>query len=159
MAMEEFDLDQLMGQVVKLFQPRLKAEEIRLQLNIDAIGTPIIADRRKLIQVLTNLLDNACRYTPQGGIISVRGDREDGHVKLVFSNPCEPIPEQERELLFERFYRREKSRSRELGGAGIGLAIVKQLVEAHGGRVGVDSLDSKINVWFTLPCHANGRPQ
>ena len=153
MTVEEIDLDQLLKQVIQLFELRIDSKNIDVQVHTEALRVPITADRLKLTQVLTNLLDNACRYTPAGRQLGLIGERKDGQVKLVCSNPCSPITEEERELLFERFYRREKSRSRELGGAGIGLAIVKELVEAHGGSVGVDSQDSTISVWFSIPCH------
>jgi signal transduction histidine kinase len=151
MAVEEVDVDQLLQQVVKLFELQLNSKDLRVQVSTEEIRVPVIADRRKLTQVLTNLLENACRFTPDGEQISVCGERNHEHVKLTFSNPCAPIEDEERELLFERFYRREKSRSREWGGAGIGLAIVKELVEAHGGSVGLDTCGSEIDVWFSIP--------
>lgn len=153
MAAEEVDLDQLLQQVMKLFELRLNSKNVRVQVRTAGLQAPITADRRKLAQVLTNLLDNACRYTPEGGQLDVHAERNDAYVKLTFSNPCAPISTEERELLFERFYRREKSRSRQSGGAGIGLAIVKELIETHGGSVGVDSHDGTIRVWFAIPCH------
>jgi two-component system, OmpR family, sensor histidine kinase BaeS len=72
-------------------------------------------------------------------------------IKLVFANSGEGIAEEDLPFIFERFYRGEKSRSRELGGAGLGLTIVKELVEAHGGQVGAESTPSETKIWFTLP--------
>jgi len=151
MVVEEVELNQLLHQVMKLFELRLNSKNIQVRVSTDTFQVPVTADRRKLTQVLTNLLDNACRYTPAGGQVHVFGERSHAHLKVVFSNTCVPIEEEERKLLFERFYRREKSRSRQWGGAGIGLAIVKELVEAHGGSVGVDGDESTIRIWFTIP--------
>ena len=77
--------------------------------------------------------------------------RAPGEAKFVFANPGGDLSPEDLPLLFERFYRGEKSRSRDHGGAGIGLAIVKELIEAHGGRVGAESDENGTRVWFTLP--------
>ena len=78
-------------------------------------------------------------------------ERLSDRIKMVFANTGEGIAEEDLPFIFERFYRGEKSRSREHGGAGIGLAIVKELIEAHGGGVGAESSSSESRVWFTLP--------
>jgi signal transduction histidine kinase len=74
-----------------------------------------------------------------------------GELKVVFANTGGELAEKDIPFIFERFYRGEKSRSREHGGAGIGLAIVKELIEAHNGRVGAGIFDDEIRIWFTLP--------
>jgi signal transduction histidine kinase len=74
-----------------------------------------------------------------------------GELKVLFSNTSGELSEKDLPFIFERFYRGEKSRSREHGGAGIGLAIVKELVEAHNGRVGAEMSNDEIRIWFTLP--------
>jgi len=83
--------------------------------------------------VLSNLLENAWQYTPYGGKFMITTERLPDRIKMVFANTGEGIAEEDVPFIFERFYRGEKSRSREHGGAGIGLAIVKELIEAHGG--------------------------
>jgi two-component system phosphate regulon sensor histidine kinase PhoR len=102
----------------------------------------VIGDEERLVQVLTNLLDNAVKYTPPKGLIRIGGHRvtEDGHLagELTVADTGIGIPEADRPRVFERFYRVDKARSRELGGTGLGLAIVKHLVEGHGGRVWVE---------------------
>ena len=104
-----------------------------------------------LAQVLANLLSNAVRYTPTGGSIAVRAERRPADLLVSVTNTGEGIPPTDLGRVFERFYRVEKSRDRAQGGAGIGLAIVKQLVEAAGGRVGAESSDGKTRFWFSLP--------
>jgi signal transduction histidine kinase len=96
-------------------------------------------------------LSNAVRYTPAGGEVIVRAERRPGDLLISVANSGEPIPADDLDRVFERFYRVEKSRDRARGGAGIGLAIVKQLVEAGGGRVGAESAEGKTRFWFSLP--------
>jgi two-component system, OmpR family, sensor histidine kinase BaeS len=109
------------------------------------------ADPDHLAQVLANLLQNAVRYTPRGGRITVRAERRPGDLLVAISNSGDGIPADDLPHVFERFYRVEKSRDRALGGAGIGLAIVRQLVEASGGRVGAESTNGATTFWFSLP--------
>jgi signal transduction histidine kinase len=100
-------------------------------------GTPLIieADKDRIAQVVTNLLSNAIKYTPENGSIRISvSDAEKNGVITVVDDGI-GIPEPELSLIFERFYRTDQSRSRKSGGAGIGLAIVKSIVSAHGGTV------------------------
>ena len=109
------------------------------------------ADPDRLAQVLANLFSNAIRYTPAGGTITVRAERRPGDLLVSIANTGDGIPPEDLDRVFERFYRVEKSRDRARGGAGIGLAIVKQLVESSGGRVGAESRDGLTRFWFSLP--------
>jgi signal transduction histidine kinase len=97
------------------------------------------ADRVRLEQVVLNLMQNALRYTLPGGIIAVEGRADDGVVTLSVDDTGVGIPPEELEMVFERFYRSDQSRARESGGAGIGLALVKELVGAMDGKVWVQS--------------------
>jgi len=112
---------------------------------------PAVADPDQLAQVLANLLSNAARYSRAGGTVTVRGERRPDSLLVSVVNPSDPIPPDDLERVFERFYRVEKSRDRARGGAGIGLAIVKQLVESAGGHVGAESRDGQTRIWFSLP--------
>ena len=107
-------------------------------------------------QVVTNLVQNAARYTNDGGEITVRLAAEDGWVRCAIENTGAEIPAQELPYIWERLYRVDPSRARESGGAGIGLAIVRQIVEAHGGQVGARSGDGRTEIWFRLPIAAAG---
>jgi two-component system, OmpR family, sensor histidine kinase BaeS len=109
------------------------------------------ANPDQVAQVLANLLSNAARYTPTGGSVTVRAERRPADLLVSVVNTGEGIPPEDIDRVFERFYRVEKSRDREHGGAGIGLAVVKQLVEAAGGRVGAESGDGRTRFWFSLP--------
>jgi two-component system phosphate regulon sensor histidine kinase PhoR len=110
------------------------------------------ADPQALRQVLGNILDNAARYTPARGAVTVRARRSDRSVVIEVSDTGPGIPSEHLPRVFERFYRVDSARSRELGGTGLGLAIVKHLVEAHGGRVEAESrLGVGTIVRVTLP--------
>jgi signal transduction histidine kinase len=111
----------------------------------------VLAEADGLAQVLANLLQNASRYTPPGGRCAIHAAASRTHVVVSVTNTGDGIPAGDLAHVFERFYRVEKSRDSARGGAGIGLAIVKQLVEAAGGRVGVDSNAHTTRFWFSLP--------
>jgi signal transduction histidine kinase len=110
-----------------------------------------MADRDKLLQAIRNLADNAWKYTPRRGTVTVSTARTAEGIKTVFANSGAVIAANDIPYLFERFFRADRSRSRDAGGAGIGLAIVKELIEAHGGTVGAESDENGTRVWFYLP--------
>ena len=115
------------------------------QKNIDLSMVPsdqsvwVEVDEDGLRQILINLIDNAIKYTPEGGVVTVSWTQEDSEIALVIEDNGIGIPDDMRERVFERFFRVDKARSRELGGTGLGLAIVKHLTQSFGGSVGVES--------------------
>ena len=111
----------------------------------------MIARADDVAQVVANLLQNAARYTPPGGTVTVEARRDGAEGVVRISNSGTPIPADELPRVWERFYRVEKSRDRSTGGAGIGLAIVRRLVEDAGGRVGAASDAARTTFWFSLP--------
>jgi signal transduction histidine kinase len=96
-------------------------------------------DRALLRRLLANLIENAVRYTPKGGEIHVRAARRDDTVRLAVCDTGVGIDQAEQDRVFDRFYRAEQSRSRETGGAGLGLSICRRIVELHGGTIRIDS--------------------
>ncbi|AEB10781.1 sensor histidine kinase [Marinithermus hydrothermalis] len=132
LAREDVPLRDLVRRVAEGFAPRAAAKGVRLV--VTAAPVTVHADPGRLRQVLLNLLDNALRHTPAGGCIAV-GVHAEGAAVLEVADTGPGIPEAHRPHVFERFYRPDPARSRAFGGSGIGLAIVKALVEAHGGRV------------------------
>jgi two-component system sensor histidine kinase BaeS len=149
-VLRELDLAAAVRSAADLAQPAI--ERAGLSIAVEAPETvPARADPDQLAQVLNNLLSNAIRYTPPGGVVTVRVERRPSDILVSISNTGDPIPADDLARVFERFYRVEKSRDRARGGAGIGLAIVKQLVESAGGRVGADSRDGVNRFWFSLP--------
>jgi two-component system phosphate regulon sensor histidine kinase PhoR len=120
---------------------RIKAEQKRLILEVeysDNLPT-LFGDARSFQEILQNLLDNAIRYTPAGGHIRVKAAVEGSDIVISVADTGIGIPKADQDRIFERFYRADAARSRESGGTGLGLSIVKHLVEAHGGRIRVES--------------------
>lgn len=115
------------------------ADKKNLSMSLGGSSSFVYADKARMLQVFTNLLSNAIKYTPEGGSVNVEvsDTQESGVVKV--SDTGIGIPEEELSLIFERFYRTDKSRNRKLGGAGIGLTIVKSIVLAHEGTVSAQS--------------------
>ncbi len=149
-ALETIDLVPAIRAAVGLARPTFDAKAIRVQLHLpDRLPARAMPDQ--LAQVLANLLQNASRYTSNGGMVTVAAEARRSDVLVSVSNTGDGIPEADLPHIFERFYRVEKSRDRAHGGAGIGLAIVKQLVEASGGRVGAESNAGVTRFWFSLP--------
>ena len=114
---------------------RATAAGVELHVECGADLPPVVVDRERMGQVLGNLLDNALRHTPAGGSVTLRGEPQAGGVTLSVTDTGSGIPAEHLPRVFERFYRVDTARSRTDGGSGIGLAIVKALVDAHGGRV------------------------
>jgi signal transduction histidine kinase len=146
----EIDVVSAVRMAAELAQPALERAGLRLELDLPE-RLAARADPDGLAQVLGNLLQNATRYTPRGGRVAIRAERRPADVLVSVSNSGEGIPPADLAHIFERFYRVDKSRDRAHGGAGIGLSIVQQLVEAVGGRVGADSAEGLTRFWFVLP--------
>ena len=144
------DLAAAVRAAVELAQPAIERAGLRLTVAVPP-NLPARANPDQLAQVLANLLSNAVRYTSPGGTVTVQAERRPGDLLVSVSNSGETIPADDLARVFERFYRVEKSRDQARGGAGIGLAIVKQLVEASGGRVGAESAEGRTSFWFSLP--------
>jgi signal transduction histidine kinase len=151
LSREPVNMAALVEEAVGLFAAPFAEGGIELERSVEEGLPAIAADRARLLQVLRNLMDNALSYTPRGGTATVSAARSGEGVRLTVTNRGAEIPAADLPFIFGRFYRVDKSRSRASGGAGIGLAIVKQLVEAHGGRVGAESADGTTRVWVALP--------
>jgi len=148
---QPLDLAELIEQLLALYRQEIEAKRLQVSVGIPPAAATVSADRDKLLQALRNLLDNACKYTPAGEALRIEAVRSGDGLRLTFANRGIEIPAAELPLIFERFYRVDPSRSRDVGGAGIGLAIVKQLIEAHGGQVGAESDSGETRVWILLP--------
>lgn len=153
LQMEDVDLQALLDRLVDRYRAQFVARGIEVEKQFTATA-PVRADRDLVSQAAQNLLDNALKYTPGGGHVAVGTSAANGVVRIAVSNTGDGIAREDLPFIFERFFRAEKSRSRESGGAGIGLAIVKEVAGVHGGQVGADSADGVTTVWFTVPTRA-----
>lgn len=146
----DLDLSASVASAVEIARPLFERREIAITVDVPP-GLRAHAHPDHLAQVLANLLQNAVRYTPRAGAVTVAAARRPLDVIVSVSNTGAGIPQSELPHLFERFYRVEKSRDPALGGAGIGLAIVKRLVELGGGHVGAESATERTRFWFSIP--------
>ena len=135
---------------VDLVRPAARSAGLELDVDLPE-SLPARGDMDQLAQVVGNLLQNAVRYTPSGGRVTIRAERRPADVLVSVANSGDGIPAADLPHVFERFYRVDKSRDRAHGGAGIGLAIVRQIVEAAGGTVGAELRDGMTRFWFSLP--------
>jgi signal transduction histidine kinase len=147
----EIRMGKLIEQTLDSFRSQFIAKTINVETKFSNERDRLHADPDKLSQVLINLLQNAWQYTPTGGRFRIDMEPLPGELRVTFANTGGELGEKDLPFIFERFYRGEKSRSREHGGAGIGLAIVKELIEAHNGHVGAEIYNDEIRIWFTLP--------
>ncbi len=150
---EAVRLDELVASVVAIIGPRAARSRVAVTADTPAELPAVAADRDRLVQVLINLVDNAVKYTPEGGAVTVTARATgDGAVEIAVADTGIGIPAADLPRITERFYRVDKARSRELGGTGLGLAIVKHLVLAHGGELRIESQEQQgTTVRFTLP--------
>ena len=128
------------------FRARAAGVELRLEL---PSPFPLVADRRRLEQILVNLMDNAIKFGKSGGVVRVGGEVHDGRPRISIADSGIGIPAEVLDKVFHRFFRADKARSRELGGTGLGLAIVKHLMRLHDGQVSVASEQGR-GATFTL---------
>jgi heavy metal sensor kinase len=136
---EPVSLNEVVNDCVRAAQVLATRKDLQLKLDSARADLTLSGDEELLKRMLLNLLDNAVKYTPAGGEISVGLARQNGSAQIVVSDTGIGIPEAAQLHVFDRFYRVDKARSRQLGGAGLGLSIVRWIVEAHGGTIGVKS--------------------
>lgn len=149
---EPADLADIVERAVAAFQVHAGEHQITLHGEI-ATGLPRVnLDAQRIDQVLRNLISNTIRYSPAGASVNVHLARASNSARVEVRDTGPGMPPDAVEHVFERFWRADPSRSRLLGGAGLGLAIAKQWIEAHGGQIGVESrVGQGSTFWFTLP--------
>ena len=145
-------LSDLISDTLESFTELAKQREITLEGNVESNVDPVNMDTQAMGRVLNNLLGNALRHTPDGGRISVWVHRAQSGIEVTVSDTGEGIREEDLPHVFESFYRGEKSRNRGTGGAGLGLAISRGIVQAHGGKIRVESKPGRGTLFtFTIP--------
>jgi two-component system phosphate regulon sensor histidine kinase PhoR len=149
---EKLLLPEVIKTAVESLRPMAEGKKQKIQVHAEESLTPIMADAQKIHQVLVNLLHNAISYTPEQGSIKIEVMPVQGGVEITVADNGIGIPAEDLSRIFERFYRVDKGRSREMGGTGLGLSIVKHIVEAHGGKLRVESkLGKGSRFTFFLP--------
>ncbi|MBA3765576.1 MAG: response regulator [Acidobacteria bacterium] len=135
---------------VDVIRAAASAKDVRLQVVLDPLAGPVAGDASRLQQVVWNLLTNAVKFTPKGGRVQVRLERVNSHIEITISDSGEGISADFLPYVFDRFRQADNSISRRHGGLGLGLAIVRQLVEMHGGTVSVHSGGLEQGATFTV---------
>jgi two-component system phosphate regulon sensor histidine kinase PhoR len=150
---EEISLRNALDGVIPLVEAKVKLKNITIHNQVPENDVIIRADRDRLTQILVNVLDNAVKFTPEDGSISIENEQKDNYAVLTISDTGIGIPKEEVQRLGERFYRVDRSRSRDLGGTGLGLSIVKHLMIAHGGKMEIESQlgrGTKVSLFFPV---------
>jgi signal transduction histidine kinase/ActR/RegA family two-component response regulator len=141
---------------IRALRPQAERKSIRLEVSVDESVTPLIADPRRLSQILGNLIGNAIKFTPEGGRVEVLLERADLMARIRVIDSGSGISSELLPNLFERFRQADSSTTRAHGGLGVGLALVKDLVELHGGHVHAESPGTKKGSTFTVELPLSG---
>jgi PAS domain S-box-containing protein len=161
LALDQVDLADAVENIVISFRPTFESKQLTFQTELADDARLVLADDARLEQILTNLVSNACKYTPDGGWITVRTVKVGRQVAVSVSDTGMGMPSDALPRLFSKFYRVDQAGVSGISGTGLGLAITKSLVELHGGRITVASRpNTGTTVRFTLPAYgvADGHP-
>jgi signal transduction histidine kinase len=153
---KELDLSKLLEAQVVLYSAQ--SDRHTLELESDA-GCLVEADRDRLAQVVGNLISNAIKYSPDGGVVHIEARRTDGHVRVAVRDEGMGIPVTQQRQIFTKFFRGDAGRRLGIGGTGLGLALARDIVEAHDGEIGFESGEGRGSTfWFELPLAADDEP-
>tara|TARA_R110002167_G_scaffold15034_6_gene60527 strand:+ start:106 stop:1572 length:1467 start_codon:yes stop_codon:yes gene_type:complete len=140
LVLADVDVLGIVQDLLVLFEPRMQEQGLKLSLQADpSQNLSAIGDERRLVQLLSNLLENSLRYTDAGGEVCIAVMAADSLLTIEVSDTTPGVPEADLEKIFDRLYRVDKSRSRSVGGSGLGLSICKNIVEAHDGRIAAEN--------------------
>ncbi|HSK01625.1 MAG TPA: ATP-binding protein [Kofleriaceae bacterium] len=143
------DVEDLLREAVELFEPLATSKQVRLEQRLGEPGLAVHADRERVLQVLSNLLGNALKFTPPGGRVLLAVDHQDGEVRFAVLDSGPGIPREHLTRVFERFWKDERGGKR---GTGLGLFIARGIIDAHGGRIWAESDPGQgARLYFTLP--------
>lgn len=145
---EKVNLEEIVGKVVDNLELKLNEANVNVKIDL-AFEEKIAVDAAQIEQVFYNLIDNAIRFSPSGGTIEIDGRKNEKLIEIQIRDQGPGIPEEEQELIFDRFYKIEKARSSNDSGSGLGLAIVKNIIKAHGGKITVTN-HPEVGAVFTI---------
>lgn len=150
---EPVSLKALADDLAEVMRPQFESRQIKMEINLPEDFPALMADSTKLRRVLTNLLGNCLKFTPKGGCIRVAGVKEDDKAQIQVIDNGVGIARENLEKVFEKFYQVDSSYTRAAGGVGLGLSIAREIIEAHGGKIWVESdgLGKGSRFCFTLP--------
>lgn len=154
---QSVDLKRMLEQVVSEFGPIFAEKDLRCSLDLPQ-KLIYSCDPDKLARVFDNLLRNASYYSLPDSIVEIVGQLTEAEIVLTFSNASKTIPQEKLDRIFEQFFRLDSSRASRTGGAGLGLAIAKEIVELHGGTIRADSAEDRITFTLRLPVEAAAAP-
>jgi signal transduction histidine kinase len=156
LEIETVHLPDLIEDVLETYRPTAVNKRVGLEVDLPAVMEPMKADPTLLRQAIANLVDNAIKFTANGGRVQLRGEQKDSEMLFQVEDTGVGIAPADQSRLFERFYRARRPESLKSRGSGLGLAIVKSIVEQHGGRVWVESkLGSGSTFTFVVPLDAS----
>jgi len=153
----EINVATFFGETARDWKLAAGKKKVTVKTDVQPGLPPLHADSHRIEQVFNNLLDNALKYTPEGGSITLGAALADGMMELWVKDTGQGILSSHLPHIFERFYRADKARSREVGGTGLGLSIVKHIAKAHGGSVAAESSFGKgTTIRLRLPVSPGG---
>jgi signal transduction histidine kinase len=140
MEFSEFDINELLRRCILMFEQQIEAKKLDVEIRLNEDKTMVWADEDRISQVITNLVDNAVKFSFEGGCLRIWTEVADNKLLINIADTGEGIPEEDQASIFERFYKVDKSHSRGKSGAGIGLSIVKRIIAQHGERIWLKSV-------------------
>lgn len=148
---KDTDFIEFYNKIIDRFE-MTKSQEVTFRRKLPRYPIYVTIDQDKLTQVIDNIISNALKYSPEGGLISFKVEEHGNTIQISVSDQGMGIPKKSLERIFERFYRVDRARSRKMGGTGLGLAIAKELISAHDGHIWAKSVEGKgTTIFFTLP--------
>ncbi len=156
--LQPFDINEVIRRCVINFLSKIEEKKIDLAVDISEEKTMVVADSDRIFQVLTNLIDNAVKFSEVGGSVKLWTDKKDDKIRVSIQNSGQIIPEADQKFIFDRFFKVDKSHNRKAQGTGIGLSIVREIINRHGERIWVNSRRGTGTV-FTFTLTPEGKKQ